>query len=36
MKQLAGIDISKDGFHACLKEQPDDGRVKKTQPFVPQ
>ncbi|OAV67335.1 hypothetical protein Barb4_02509 [Bacteroidales bacterium Barb4] len=28
MKQLAGIDISKDGFHACLKEQPDDGRVK--------
>ncbi|OAV69267.1 Transposase [Bacteroidales bacterium Barb6XT] len=28
MKQPAGIDISKDGFHACLKEQPDDGRVK--------
>ncbi|OAV71313.1 hypothetical protein Barb6_01452 [Bacteroidales bacterium Barb6] len=28
MKQAAGIDISKDGFHACLKEQADDGRVK--------
>ncbi|OAV67155.1 hypothetical protein Barb6XT_01604 [Bacteroidales bacterium Barb6XT] len=28
IKQPAGIDISKDGFHACLKEQPDDGRIK--------
>ncbi|OAV66538.1 hypothetical protein Barb6XT_01879 [Bacteroidales bacterium Barb6XT] len=28
MKQLAGIDISKGGFHACLKEQSDNGRVK--------
>ncbi|OAV64533.1 hypothetical protein Barb6XT_02776 [Bacteroidales bacterium Barb6XT] len=28
MKQAAGIDISKDGFHACLKEESADGRVK--------
>ncbi|OAV63978.1 Transposase [Bacteroidales bacterium Barb6XT] len=28
MKQAAGIDISRDGFHACLREQADDGRVK--------
>ncbi|OAV68110.1 hypothetical protein Barb6XT_01174 [Bacteroidales bacterium Barb6XT] len=28
MKQPAGIDILKDGVHACLKEQSDDGRVK--------
>ncbi|OAV71386.1 hypothetical protein Barb4_00700 [Bacteroidales bacterium Barb4] len=28
MKQAAGIDISKDGFHVCLKEQSDDGHVK--------
>ncbi|OAV70429.1 hypothetical protein Barb4_01352 [Bacteroidales bacterium Barb4] len=28
MKQPAGIDISKDGFHACLKEQADDEQVK--------
>ncbi|OAV72431.1 hypothetical protein Barb6_01125 [Bacteroidales bacterium Barb6] len=28
IKQPAGIDISKDGFHVCLKEQADDGWVK--------
>ncbi|OAV66547.1 hypothetical protein Barb6XT_01888 [Bacteroidales bacterium Barb6XT] len=28
MKQPAGIDIPKEGFHAYLKEQSDNGRVK--------
>ncbi|OAV70709.1 hypothetical protein Barb6_01644 [Bacteroidales bacterium Barb6] len=28
MKQAAGIDISKDSFQVCLREQADDGRVK--------
>ncbi|OAV69782.1 hypothetical protein Barb6XT_00285 [Bacteroidales bacterium Barb6XT] len=27
-KVTQGIDISKDSFHVCLKEQADDGRVK--------